>query len=247
MHTRPGLRIVAYRYIRFGHEFVYIAFDVHGEVPVRELAGVICSATEDLVSVAASGGRSKENVRTIVSSTESMVQSSSSIPGLSDGCAFAGSSSDSTVVSFWWGRGVCEDRESHVRRRESMSRARSGKWCLRINPMHRKRSISSLSEPAKSGARLSTVAGRALNSHGRRKWRQRLHGTPSSHFSLRRRHSAQLRDGCQSRFCLVCLARVLVDSAVLRANRSLSLFRRQTALLGGPWVLDVHGLNGAGK
>lgn len=144
------------------------------------------------------------------------------------------------MFSCWSGRGVREASASHMRRRESISSARSGKWCFRMNPMYRKRSIRSLSEPAKSGAGLSTGAGTGATSHGRRRWRQRLHGMPSSHFSLRRRHSAQLRDGRQFRFYRPCWCRPLKGSAVLRADGSLSLLDGQMAPLCRPWVLSVH-------
>jgi len=159
-----------------------------------------------VVSLARSCERLEENARAVVLSTYSTVQFSSSIPGLSVGCSLPRGSSNVLVASC---RACCvvdDVKVSHVRRRESISRARLGKLCLRIYSIHCKRSIVSLNEVAMSGARLSTVAGATENSHCRRKWRQRLHGMPSSHFSLRRRHSAQLRDGCQSKLCLPCLS-----------------------------------------
>lgn len=143
-------------------------------------------------------------------STRSMVQSSSPISGLSDTWAFADSSIDSGTIAFWSRGGVGEDRESHVRCRETISRARLGKWCLIMNSMHRMRSISSLGEAGRPGPRLSTAAGATLYLHGRRRWRQRLQGVPSSHFSLRRRHSSHLCDACQPRLYLAFFGETVV-------------------------------------
>lgn len=143
-------------------------------------------------------------------STRSMVQSSSPISGLSDTWTFPEGSIDSEMISFWSRGGVGEDRESHMRCRETVSMARLGNWCLTMNSIYRMRSISSPSESGRPGPRLSTAAGATLYLHGRRRWRQRLHGVPSSHFSLRRRHSSHLCDACQPRLCLAFFGETVV-------------------------------------
>jgi hypothetical protein len=168
-----------------------------------------------------------------------MVQSSSSMPGLSDGCAFTDGLRTSTVASYWTGSGIDEVRVSHVRRTESMSNARVGKWCLSIVTIHCARSFKSLDEPATSGPRLSPTAEGPLTSHGRRKWRQRRHGTPSSHFSLRRRHSTYLGDEGQLDFDPACSTIILLGD-VVRANSSLSFLHRQMALLCGSSIICIH-------
>lgn len=93
---------------------------------MRELARVIYVMMGYMVSTVASGGRWDENVRTVVSLTKSIVQSSFSI-GLPEGSAFPGDVRESEVVSCWLGGAFGADMKSQVRRKESRSRARWGK------------------------------------------------------------------------------------------------------------------------
>lgn len=114
------------------------------------------------------------------------------MPGLSEaGGATAGSRG--MAGTLLWPRSGQEGRDSHVCRRASTSRLIRGKWWRRMASMYLTRSLSSFNKAAESAPRRHVTVDGLLNSHGRRRWRQRLHGVPPSHFSLRRRHSSQLR------------------------------------------------------